>query len=439
VKAWQGQGGYGAVYRAERVGFRRSEPGALKVSLSRWGWRMEREVELLSRLNHPSIPRLLDRGGPQSPSGDAYPFFVMEWVEGPPLYAWAEQHAPSGKQVCRVLAQLARALEALHAAGAVHRDVKGDNVLVRLSDRRAMLTDFGSCHFQGAERLTWQSLPPVTLAYLSPQAALFYLRSHHQPEDYYPPSPADDLYALGVTAYRLVMGQYPGGMRVRQEEQGRWRVTSPDVRPLLESNPRVEPVLREVIVRLLSQAPEARGTAAQVAKALEALSGGEEGPERSRPQVRARASRPWLALTAVGACAVLLWHARPGHSPPGPTPVSTQRASDSQASDAGTAAVGDTAPTEPQAPPSPSTEKKPLAQEPLPEPRPGQARPDKRGQCPGRKQVPINGGCWNDVSSVMDAQACVENGHVLFQGKCFVPANETPKKQQPTSSPPEAR
>ena len=439
MKAWQGQGGYGAVYRAERVGFRRSEPGALKVSLLRWGWRMEREVELLSRLNHPSIPRLLDRGGPQSPSGDAYPFFVMEWVEGPPLYAWAEQHAPSAKQLCRVLAQLARALEALHAAGAVHRDVKGDNVLVRLSDRRAMLTDFGSCHFQGAERLTWQSLPPVTLAYLSPQAALFYLRSQHHPDGYYPPSPADDLYALGVTAYRLVMGQYPAGMEVRQEEPGTWRVTSPDVGPLLESNPRVEPGLREVIVRLLSQAPEARGTAAQVAVALEALAGGEESPERTRPQVRARVPRPWLALTAVGACAALLWHARPVHSPPGLMTPSTPQASDSQAPDAGTAAVGDTAPTEPQAPPSPPTEKKPLAQEPLPEPRPGQARPDKRGQCPGRKQVPINGGCWIDVSSLMDIQACAESSYVLFKGKCFVPAPAPPKKPQPTSSPPEAR
>ena len=42
VKAWQGQGANGAVYRAERVGFRRSEPGALKVSLFRWNPRMER-------------------------------------------------------------------------------------------------------------------------------------------------------------------------------------------------------------------------------------------------------------------------------------------------------------------------------------------------------------------------------------------------------------
>ena len=133
VKAWQGQGSYGAVYRVERAGWRRSEPGALKVSVLLWNWRMEREVQLLSRLSHPGIPRLLDRGGPRSPASAEYPFFVMEWVEGTPLYAWAQQQQPSGQQLCRVLAQLARALEAVHAAGAVHRDVKGANVVVRLS------------------------------------------------------------------------------------------------------------------------------------------------------------------------------------------------------------------------------------------------------------------------------------------------------------------
>jgi predicted Ser/Thr protein kinase len=430
VKAWQGQGGYGAVYRAERVGWGSSEPGALKVSLLRWNWRMEREVELLSRLNHPGIPRLLDRGGRQSPSGKEYPYFVMEWVQGTPLYDWAERNAPSCQQVCRVLAQLARALEAVHAAGAVHRDVKGANVLVGLSDRRAVLIDFGSCHFAGAERLTWQSLPPVTPEYLSPQAVRFYLHGLQHPDSYYPPSPVDDLYALGVTAYRLVMGQYPARTDARQDEQGAWNATSPDVMPLLESNPRVEPPLREVIVRLLSGAPEARGTAAQVAEALEAVAGREERPERSKPAVRARAWKPWLALATAGACAMLLWHSQPVPPPPGAR---------SQAPDAGTAAVGDTAPTRPQASISPPAEKKPLAQEPLPEPRPGQARPDKRGQCLGRKQVPINGGCWIDVSAAMDAQTCVESGYIFFKGKCLSPALESPKNPQPASSPPEAR
>jgi serine/threonine protein kinase len=439
VKAWRGQGGYGAVYRAERGGWGRSEPGALKVSLWRWGFRMDREVELLSRLSQPSIPRLLDRGGPQPPSGGEYPFFVMEWVEGLPLYAWAEQHAPSGQQLCRVVAQLARALEAVHAAAAVHRDVKGDNILVRLSDQLPVLVDFGSCHFAGAQRITWQSLPPMTPEYLSPQAVVLYLHSQGQPDGYYPPSPADDLYALGVTAYRLVMGQYPARGEARQDEQGNWQVTSPDFRPLLESNPRVEPALREVIVRLLSAAPEARGTAAQVAEALEAAAGGAERPARSTPPGRARATKRWLALAAVGACAVLLWHSHPVRSPPGTMTGNTPRASDSRASEVDTTAVGDTAPTVPGESTSPATEKKPLAQEPLPEPRPGQLRPDKRGQCPGHKQVPINGGCWLDVSSATDARACAESGYVLFKGKCFVPALTPSKKPQPTSAPAEAR
>jgi serine/threonine protein kinase len=426
VKAWQGQGGYGAVYRAERVGFRRSEPGALKVSLGRWNGRMEREVELLSRLSHPSIPRLLDRGGPLSPSGDEYPFFVMEWVQGTPLYAWAEQHAPSGQQLCRVLAQLARALQALHAAGAVHRDVKGDNVLVRLSDRRAVLIDFGSCHFEGAQRLTWNSLPPVTLAYLSPQAVLFYLHSLRAPDGYYPPSPADDLYALGVTAYRLVMGQYPAPIDARQDEQGTWQATSPDIRPLQERNPRLEPALREVIVQLLSDAPEQRGTAAQVAQALEAAAEGEQGPECSRPPERARAWKPWLMLAAVGACAVVLWSSKWAPLP------------NAQAPDAGTTAIGDTSSTKPQAPTASPEEKRPLAQQPLPQPRPGQARPDEKGRCLGGKQVHINGGCWVEQLP-MSAEVCVESGYVSFKGKCYLPAPAPPKKPVPTSSPGEAR
>ncbi len=427
MKAHKGQGGYGAVYRAERGGFRRSEHGALKVSLWLWNWRMEREVELLSRLNHPSIPRLLDRGGHLLPSKRAYPFFVMEWVQGTPLYTWAERHAPSGQQVCRVVAQLARALEAVHAEGAVHRDVKGENVLVRLSDRLPVLIDFGSCHFEGAQRLTWESLPPVTLEYLSPQAALFYAHSLRHPDGYYPPSPADDLYALGVTAYRLVMGQYPPPFKTRQDEHGTWQAVGPDLRPLLESNPRVAPPLREVIVRLLSVAPEQRGTAAQVAQALEAASGGEARPERPRLPVRTRAWKPWLSLAAAGACAVWLWSSK-----------WEPRALTVQAPDAGTVAVGDTSLTGPQTATESSEENKPPAQEPLPQPRPGQARPDEKGRCLGRKQVLINGGCWVQLLP-MSAEECAESGYVPFQGKCYLPAPAPPRKPVPTSDPGEAR
>jgi subtilisin family serine protease len=282
----------------------------------------------------------------------------------------------------------------------------------------------------------------MTPEYLSPQAARFYLRSQPHPEDYYAPSPADDLYALGVTAYRLVMGQYPGRMEARRDEQGHWQVPSADLRPLLEDNSQVEPRLRQVLVRLLSEAPEARGTAGQVAQALEALAGGTgEGAERpARPEavVRPWNKKRWLAVAAAGACAVGLWSWQREPRPPAHRSASTQQTSDAQAPEAGTTALGDSSTTKPQDSTSPATDKSPVAQAPPPEPRMERARPDKRGRCPGPDQVPINGGCWLELPS-MSAERCTDNGNVLFKGKCYVPAFAPAQKTPPTSSPAEAR
>ena len=431
MEALHGQGAFGALYRAVSVDLQRPEPVALKVSLAPWDLRFGREAKLLSRLSLPGVPRLLDSGVVRHPSGAEYAFLVMEWVEGTPLYAWAQQHAASSRERYQVLARLARTLEALHASGVVHRDVKGDNVLVQLSDRLPVLIDFGSGHYEGAARLTWQSLPPGTPEYLSPQACRFEMSLGRHPNGYYPPSPADDLYALGVTAFRLVMGQYPPPVDTREDEEGYWHLILPDFRRLLRSNPRVGPRLRELILRLLAEAPEARGTAAQAAKELEAIA------EERVP--RLRAWRPWLAVAAAAGFAGLLWNVAPVFVPPQRISASSPHASDFQSPDAGTSAVGDTSPTQKQAPTPPDQEKKPVAQEPLPEPRPGQTRPDKRGQCPGRKQVPINGACWIDVSASMSTEECVDNYGVLFNGKCYQPVHAPPKQPQPTSNPPEAR
>ncbi|HLL03306.1 MAG TPA: protein kinase [Myxococcaceae bacterium] len=438
VEAFQGQGTYGAVYRAVPVGQESAGPVAIKMSVNPWDARFIREAELLSRLSHPGIPRLLGRGVLRhAVSGAEHPWLAMEWVEGTPLYSWAEQHAPSYPEVCRVLAQLARTLEAVHAAGAVHRDVKGANVLVRLSDRFPVLIDLGSGHIQGAQRLTWQSLPPGTFEYQSVQASRFEIGLAVNRDSYYAPTPADDLFALGVTAYRVVMGQYPPAVDVQEDEEGRWHVAMPDPRPLLEKNRRVRPVLREWIVRLLSEEREQRGSMAQLAEALEA-----EAQKPPRSTAKERAWKPLLALAAaVVVVAVVVPWSKPGPGPASPEHVAANPPGQAQAQapDAGTAAVGNRAPAEPRAPTAPPTDEKPLAQEPLPEPRPEQLRPDRRGQCPGRKQVPINGGCWSDVSSLMDAQSCAENGYVLVKGKCFSPALAPPKKPQPTSNPPEER
>jgi hypothetical protein len=207
----------------------------------------------------------------------------MQWVEGLPLYDWAKLRGLTSRQALRVLAHLARALEATHRHG-VHRDVKGDNVLVT-SEGHAVLVDFGCCRYPGARELTTGVLPPGTRPYRSPQA----LRHEREgnPAERYVGTAADDVYALGVTAYYLVTGTYPP-----QGSEDAPRLLAPGELAT------VAPELEALILRMLSEDPHARGTAGQLAEALEQAeeSAGPVAEERVRPS-RAmlpteRATRP---------------------------------------------------------------------------------------------------------------------------------------------------
>jgi hypothetical protein len=444
VVGCHGHGAYGIVYRAVRVGEEAAGEVALKVALYPWDPRFMREVALLSLIHHPSVPRLRGQGFWKHPSGTVHPFIVMEWVEGTPLYEWAREQLPTSQQVCQVLAHLARALQATHEASAVHRDVKGENVLVRSSDGRAVLTDFGAGHYSNAARLTWQSMPPGTPAYQSPEARLFQLLSIRSPGAHYVGRPADDVFALGVTAYRLVTGGYPPSPEPQVDGQG-WHMVPLYLPPPHVLNPQVEPQLGGLILRMLSLAPEARGTAGELAEALEAAAGGTEpevevhagGPVlavRARPQVRGLSWRAGLVLAGVGvflafgiglAVSVLsqeaAWKERVAWG--------SERAAE------GPAGLGGSVSEAPLASVQEPSEQEAIGQELPPKPRPGQIRPDARGQCPGRKQVPINGGCWVELSGP-DAEECEQNGYVLIKGQCYAPALETRRKPPPTSEPP---
>ncbi len=191
---------------------------------------------------------------------------AMEWVEGVPLYDWARQSPPGVPQVLGLLAQLAGALAALHAHGGVHRDVKGDNVLVRRSDGRAMLTDFGTDHYPGVVPLTPPGAYPGTPAYRAPESGLFELQSLRDRSARYCAGPGDDLHALGVTACRLVTGKYPEFADPWKDEHDTWHLDAALPPPELL---RIEPRLRDLILRMLSVSPAERGTAAQLAEALE--------------------------------------------------------------------------------------------------------------------------------------------------------------------------
>jgi serine/threonine protein kinase len=251
--------------------------------------RFEREGELLSRICHPHVPGLRDRGVWQGSQRKWYPYIIMQWVEGLPLYLWAKQRGITSRQALRVLAQMARALEATHRQG-VHRDVKGDNVLVT-SEGDAVLVDFGCCWYEGARQLTLGLLPPGTRNYRSPEA----LRHEREgnPADRYVGTPADDVYALGVMAYHLVTGTYP-----LQGSEGAPRLLPPSELAI------VAPELEALILRMLSEAPEGRGTAGELAQALELAANG-SAPDAD---VRVRPSRSMLPTERATRPGPTRWH-----------------------------------------------------------------------------------------------------------------------------------
>jgi serine/threonine protein kinase len=469
VVAWAGRGVYGAVYRAVPVHAELAPPVALKVALIPGDPRFAREVELLLRTHHPSIPRLWDSGEWQHPSGARYPFVVMEWVDGVPLYEWARQHPDFSARVPRLLAQLAGALQALHAQGAVHRDVKGDNILVRRSDSRAVLTDFGSGNYPDTVTLTPPTLYPGTPAYRAPESWLFELQFSRDASARYAAGPADDLYALGVTACRLLTGKYPEFPDPWKDEHGIWRLDSV-LAPAEHGD--IEPRLRALILRMLSVRPEERGTAAQLVEAFEqaAASSLDPSPTRSlaevppaalhsepspAPEVReplreqspliqdsaarispaahARPWRAWLATAAAGlALATWVWWLSPGKPVEQHSAAPTVAARVSQP-DAGTAGLA-------EALASASTKSSPglgapefLAEETPPEPLEGQDRPDAKGRCPRKRQVALNGGCWAEFS--VSREDCEDKGGHMFKGTCYVPVIPAGHKHPPTSSP----
>ena len=86
----RGQGAHGAVYRALDVE-RALGPVALKLALRPRDERFARELELLFRIRHPSVPRLVGHGEWRDAAGIPFPYLAMELVEGIPLYDWAHR------------------------------------------------------------------------------------------------------------------------------------------------------------------------------------------------------------------------------------------------------------------------------------------------------------------------------------------------------------
>ncbi|MDY7232473.1 serine/threonine-protein kinase [Hyalangium sp. s54d21] len=417
-----GKGAFGAVYRVEPMGAGGAAPCALKLALHPMDPRFEREVELLSRLrDHPHVPRLRDCGLWAHPAG-SFPFLVMEWVQGVPLYDWAEGRNLSSRQVMRVLAQVARALKATHGVDGVHRDVKGANVRIRPEDAWAVLLDFGAGDFLGARTLTREVLPPGTPPYRSIEALRFQWRYWRQRGLSYEPGPADDVYALGVTAYRLVTGSYPppGGAPEAEVDDV---PTTGSVSGSAEVSAALSPDLAGLIRQMLSEEPSARGSAAELAQALEHAAES-AGPEADLPFTQrsalgalartdssgtrqpAHGRRPRLAVAVGVLAAVSLavwWTAR--RQPVVP--------SEGGMEEAGTSGLAKDARSVSANVESPAPRRGAVGVEVPKTPFPGQSRPPCR-----KHEVAINGGCWGRPE---DSKPPCGEGDFEWKGVCYYP------------------
>ncbi len=206
VGAWRlgeriGHGGMGEVYLAERADGAFEQRVALKLikrgmDTDEIVRRFLTERQILARLDHPGIARLLDGGS----TADGRPYFVMEHVEGEPLLAYCARHGLSLAERVRLMVRVAQAVDSAHRRLVVHRDLKPSNLLLT-PDGQVKLLDFGIAKLLGEEagtlatRLEARALTP---AYAAPEQILGEAVTT-----------ATDVYALGVMLYQLVAGRLP--------------------------------------------------------------------------------------------------------------------------------------------------------------------------------------------------------------------------------------
>jgi eukaryotic-like serine/threonine-protein kinase len=194
-------GGMGEVWRG--VDMRLNRPVAIKMLSAvhaddqQFRARFRAEAQYASSLSHRGITKVYDYGE-RSPLGG--PYLIMELVDGQPLSEILERyHRLDPYVVLDIVAQAARALDAAHQAGIVHRDIKPGNLLI-MADGTTKITDFGIAKANSiqAVNLTATGIVMGTALYVSPEQATGS-----------PLTGASDVYSLGVVAYECLAGDPP--------------------------------------------------------------------------------------------------------------------------------------------------------------------------------------------------------------------------------------
>ena len=209
-----GQGGMSVVYRAERTDGAFEQTVALKLlpahfETERRVARFRAERQILARLTHPHIARLLDGG--MTPEG--HPYLAMEYVEGQPLTVHAREAHLSIEERLALLCDVLTALQYAHQNLIVHRDIKPDNILVT-PEGTVKLLDFGIA------KLLDQTDVPFTLP-LTRTGQCLMTPEYAAPEQVTggAVTTATDIYQVGVLTYELLTGVRPFDLQGKTPSQ----------------------------------------------------------------------------------------------------------------------------------------------------------------------------------------------------------------------------
>jgi hypothetical protein len=272
LQAMLGVGGMGEVYRA----YDTAKDRTVAVKLLRpemsadpgFQQRFRRESRIAARLQEPHVIPVHDFG---EINGVLY--IDMRLVEGNDLHAELSRNGPlDPARAASIVGQVAAALDAAHASGLVHRDVKPENVLLTGNDF-AYLVDFGIAYVGSETGLTSAGAAIGSCAYMAPERFTGGRVG-----------PAADIYSLACLLYECLTGSAPFPTGELSQLMGA-HIMSPPPRPSV-TGPRVNPVFDAVVTRGMAKQPEHRfSTAGDLARAANAAAIAAQVPTAPGPEI----------------------------------------------------------------------------------------------------------------------------------------------------------
>ncbi len=267
-----GQGGMGAVYQAydreleRQVALKliRSDLAANPEILKRF----KQELILARQITHKNVIRIFDLG-----QADGFKFITMDYIEGEDLQSLLRRKKKlEPAEAANIIAQTCRALEAAHAEGVIHRDLKPQNIMLDKRGR-AYVMDFGIARSTLAPGMTQTGALIGTPDYMSPEQA------KGQTLD-----ARSDLFSVGIIFYEMLAGQTPFPADTTMGKL--WKRTNEVARPLGELDKTIPPSICEIVRRSLEIDPQKRvANAAELLHHVEAWQGPKAGTHLSIQRV----------------------------------------------------------------------------------------------------------------------------------------------------------